>query len=178
MPSNHSENHPVRAIHSYVSTATVIYKVLALPKLEHVNTVWDPHKAEDKCALDNIQRGAACFVTVRYRNRSSVSDMLDQLTRSSAGPKARATMAYRIRHHLVSIPADPFLECPATRSDGMKTKTYSHAVPVPLPGRITLKHSFFHRTPVILNSLAPEDAAAKNLFKPRVAEVMLLLWQF
>ena len=109
------------------------YLVLALPRLEYCITVWDPHKDEDRCALEKVRHRAARFATGRYRNRSSVSDIFDQLGWESLEQcrlKARATMAYRIRHQLVAIPADPFLERP-TRSDRMKTRTYSHTVPVP-----------------------------------------------
>ena len=75
--------------------------------------------------------------------------------------------------------SDPFLECP-NLSNRMKTRTHSHAVPVPFARIDYLKHSIFHRTPVIWNNLPPEVAAAPSLhiFKSRLAELMLSLWQF
>ena len=129
------------------------YKVFGWPKLEYLSAVWDPHKAEDKCLSEKVQHRAALFATGRCQNRSSVSDMFDQVCWESLEQrrlKVRETMAYWIRHQLMAIPADPFLKCP-TWSDRMKTRMHSHAVPVLFARTDYLKHSLFHRTPVIRN---------------------------
>ena len=108
----------------------------------YCSTVWDPHKAEGKDALEKVQRIAAHFATGHYGNRSSIEDMLDQLGWESLEQhrlKARATMTFWIRHQLMAIPADPFLECP-TRADRMKTRNNSHTVPVPCARTDYLKH--------------------------------------
>ena len=56
-------------------------------------------------------------------------------------------------------------------------RIYSHTVPVPFTRTDCLKHSFFHRTPIIRNSLPPEVAAAPSLdiFKSQLAKVTLSL---
>ena len=53
------------------------YQSLVRPSLEYSSAVWD--QQQDKQCLEMIQRRAARYVTNRYHNTSSVSDMLDQL---------------------------------------------------------------------------------------------------
>jgi hypothetical protein len=58
--------------------------------------------------LEAIQRCAARFVMRRYRNTSSVSDMINELrwlSLESRRRTARLAMLYRIQHDLVSIEA-------------------------------------------------------------------------
>ena len=70
------------------------YKALARPKVEYGGTGWDPHKAEDRCVFEKVQRRTACFATGRYQSQSSVLDILDQLGCGSLKQlTARATMA-------------------------------------------------------------------------------------
>ena len=52
------------------------YKVLVHPLLEYASSVWDPHTEKNITKLEEVQRRAARFVLNRYRNTSSVSNML------------------------------------------------------------------------------------------------------
>jgi hypothetical protein len=84
------------------------YKAYVRPILEYATTVWDPHTQQNIDRLEAIQRRAARFVMRRYRNTSSVSDMIDELRWPSLESRrrtARLAMLYRIQHDLVSIEA-------------------------------------------------------------------------
>ena len=60
-------------------TKTLAYIALMRSNLEYCATVWNPYMKEQIYKLEMIQRPAARFVMNRFRNTSSVSDMLDQL---------------------------------------------------------------------------------------------------
>ena len=159
------------------------YNVLVRPKLEYASVVWSPHKATDKANLEKVQRRAARFATGRYRNRSSVTDMLEQLhwePLEQRRLKARATMAFRIQHQMVSIPAESLFPASPLQPDRRRTRSYSHAIPVPAARTDYLKHSFFFRVPVIWNSLPPDVVSTDSLdiFRSRLAVVTLSLRQF
>jgi hypothetical protein len=153
------------------------YKVLVRPKLEYANTVWAPYRKSDKSTVEKVQRRAARFVTGRHRNRSSVSDMLEQLGWESLEQRAlksRATMAFKIRNQLVAIPAAPYLTCPDA-AHSRQSRSHTQTVPVPYARTDYLKYSFFYRAPVIWNSLPQDviDAASLDSFKSRLAGVTL-----
>jgi hypothetical protein len=52
------------------------YKSLVRPSLEYACSVWDPYTKEDITQLEQVQSRAARYVTNRYHNTSSVSNML------------------------------------------------------------------------------------------------------
>jgi hypothetical protein len=156
------------------------YNVLVRPKLEYASVVWSPHKATDIATLERVQRRAARFATGRYRNRSSVTDMLKQLEWESLEQrrlKARATMAFRIHQNMVSIPGETLFP---TQHVKRITRSYSHIIPVPAARTDYVKHSFFYRAPVIWNCLPPDVVSAENLvtFKTRLSKVTLSPRQF
>ena len=103
-----------------INSSTVketVYKPLVRPKLEYCSIVWDPicitypkdgdktsHRLVDQ--LEMVQRRAARWVTGRYHNTSSVSDMLRSLDWRSLEQRrvdSRLSMLFKIRHHLVAI---------------------------------------------------------------------------
>ena len=93
------------------------YKSIVRPKLEYCNSVWDPKciknpKDGDKTnhrlvyQLEMVQRRVARWVTGRYHNTSSVSDMLRSLDWRSLEQRrvdSRLSILYKIRNHLVQL---------------------------------------------------------------------------
>ena len=80
------------------------YKTLVRPIMEYAATGWDPLTQANIDSMEAIQRRAARFVLRRYRNTSSVSNMIDELRWPSLQDRRRAarlTMLYKIRHKLV-----------------------------------------------------------------------------
>jgi hypothetical protein len=55
------------------------YKSLVRPPLEYDCSVWDPYLQQDIYTIERVQRRAARFVTNKYRNTSSVGNMLQHL---------------------------------------------------------------------------------------------------
>jgi hypothetical protein len=66
-------------------------------------SVESPHQQQDKQRLERIQRRAARYVTNRYHNTSSVSDMLDQLewpSLESRRTNSRLAMMYKMTKNI------------------------------------------------------------------------------
>ena len=83
------------------STKEKLYNTLVQPHIEYVTTVWDPHISKQKHSLEMVQRRAARWVTNRYHNTSSVSDVLHTLGwRSLEHHRAtsRLCMLFQIYH--------------------------------------------------------------------------------
>ena len=56
-----------------------LYFTLVRPHLEYACEVWSPHTNELKQRIEKVQRNGARFVMGEYRQRSSVTDLLQQL---------------------------------------------------------------------------------------------------
>ena len=119
-----------------------------------------------------VQRRAARFVTHRYHNTSSVSDMLTILGWRSLQNRridSRLAMLYKINNNLVAIPSNPYL-IPISR----RTRhTHTVAFQIPHCRSDYRKYSFFPRTIRDWNSLPPDIPTAKTLesFKTLVAKL-------
>jgi hypothetical protein len=82
------------------------YKSLVRPSLEYACSVWDPYLQQDIDAIERVQRRAARFVTNKYRNTSSVGNMLQHLEWRSlqdCRTDSRLNMFYKIVNNKVEI---------------------------------------------------------------------------
>ena len=86
-----------------------------------------PHLQKDKYKLEMVQRRLARFVTNRYRNRSSVTDMLEQLKWTPLEYRRKnacLSMLYKIRNQEVHVAASLKLLPPDTSSRNMGTNSF------------------------------------------------------
>ena len=97
----------------------IAYKGLVRPILEYCSTVWDPHHITKykyklemvlqwayKYNLEMVLQRAACFTLGRFHNRSSPTEMLQQLqweTLVHWRRIARLIMFFKIQHELVAV---------------------------------------------------------------------------
>ena len=106
-------------------TKASAYFTLVRSNLEYCSTVWSPYTSQSKDKIDMVQRRAARYATNRYRNTSSVTDMLENLnseTLETRRTKSQLTMMFKILHGLVVIPADDYLTPASTRTRALHTK--------------------------------------------------------
>ena len=112
--------------------------------------------------LEMVQRRAARYATIRYRNTSSVTDMLDNLeweTLESRRTKIQLVMFFKIINDLVDIPSSNYL-IPAnskTRSNNSKKMQQYHT------RSDVFKYSFFPRTTRNWNQLPATIAETPDL---------------
>jgi hypothetical protein len=128
------------------------YKSLVRPTLEYACTVWDPYIQDDINTLEKVQRRAARYVTNRYRNTSSVGDMLSSLNWRSLADRrtdARLTMLYKISNGLVAVSKTNRLSPPLRQTRNLHDSAYQ----IPSSRTQTRKFSFFPRTIRDWNSL-------------------------
>ena len=143
-------------------TKTSAYYALVRSNLEYCASVWNPHTASCTKKLEAVQRRAARYATNRYRNTSSVSDMLDQLgweTLETRRTKQQLAMFYKIVSDQVDIHADSFLTQSLTQTRKKHQRTYRPFT----SATDTFKYSFFPRTVAVWNSLPAEIAEAPDL---------------
>ena len=137
------------------------YTTLVRPSIEYACSVWDPYTQVDKDKLEMVQRRAARFVTNRFRNRSSVGDMLEGLgwySLESRRRDIRLATLYQIIHDKVYIRKDRLIP-PNRLSRNMHLQSFQ----VPSCRTQTYKHTFFPRTIVHWNSLPPAVATSDPL---------------
>lgn len=88
------------------------YMAIVRPTLEYCSSVWDPHTYQMSRRLEMVQRRASRWVTGRYHNTSSVTDMLADLGWRELAQRqvdARLAMTYKITHGLVDIPVGQYI---------------------------------------------------------------------
>ena len=155
------------------------YKSLVRPKLEYCNTVWDPkcvnsskegdtttHRMVDQ--LEMVQRRAARWVTGRYHNTSSVTEMLHSLdwrTLEQRRVDSRLCMLYKIRNRLVAAEEGDYLQ----RGTGRRQHQYRQI----RADKDYTRFSFFHRTVIQWNKLPSHICTADSLesFKTEVSKI-------
>ena len=93
-------------------TKAQAYMSMVRSIIDYCSTFCNPHQRDQKFQVEMVQRRAARFVTGRYRNTSSVTDMLDYLgwgTHESRRTKLQLTVFYKISHDLIAIPHSRYL---------------------------------------------------------------------
>ncbi|MCG8046534.1 MAG: hypothetical protein N0E48_12995, partial [Candidatus Thiodiazotropha endolucinida] len=101
-------------------------------------------------------------VTDRFRNTSSVTDMLSHLqweTLKSRRQKQQLTMLYKIIHNLVDIPSAEYLQLTTSRTRAAHSLRYN-TYRTSTDGH---KYSFFPRTIPVWNRLPASAAEAPSL---------------
>ena len=128
------------------NTKSAAYFSLVRLNLEYCASIWNPYSIQSIKKLEMVQRRGARHVTNRYKNTSSVTDMLDNLeweTLESRRTKIQLVMFFKIINDLVDIPSSNYL-IPAnskTRSNhSKKMQQYRHT------RSDVFKYSFFPRT--------------------------------
>ena len=142
--------------------------------IDYFSTVWNPHQRDQKYQVEMVQHRAARFVTGRYRNTSSLMDMLDYLrweTHESRRTKLQLTVFYKIVHDLIAIPHSRYLtpDSKNTRAaHSFKFQQYPTSTDC-------FKFSFFPRTIPVWNKLPAAAAVAPSLvsFKRELGPYLL-----
>jgi hypothetical protein len=136
------------------------YKSLVRPTLEYACSVWDPYVIGDISSIEKVQRRAARYVTSRYRNTSSVGEMLNNLNWNSLANRrmdARLCMFYKIVNDKVAISKTDRLIPPHRHTRNMHSFHYQ----VPSCRTQMKQMSFFPRTIREWNNL-PQSAVMKE----------------
>ena len=143
-------------------TKASAYLTLVCPNLEYCLTVWSPYTSQAKHKIEMVQRRAARYETIRCRNTSSVTDMLENLnweTLETRRTKSQLTMMLKILHGLMDIPADDYFTPASTRTIALHTKKLRQYV----SSTDALRYSFFPRSITNWNSLSASIADASDL---------------
>ena len=129
------------------------YMTMVRSSLEYCATVWNPYKKDHIHKLEMVQRRAARFVTKRFHNSSSVTDMLDHLqweTLEARRCKLQLTLFYKIMNNTVDIDKTLYLTPTTTKTRASHSKKYRQ---IPTT-RDCFKYSFFSPdlSPSVTNS--------------------------
>ena len=128
------------------------------PKLEYAAPIWSPHSKLQINQIEKVQRTAARWTCRRWRNTSSVGEMLDEWPSLEARRDQFSLLLFhKIHCGAVSIEKDKYIMTPA---HSLKTTRSSHSAQY-------RRHQTY--SDALKNSFFPE------LFHIRI--VCLLLWQ-
>ena len=143
-------------------TKSMAYMTMVRSYLEYCATVWNPYKKDHIHKLEMVQRRAARFVSKRFHNSSSVSDMLVHLqweTLEARRCKLQLTMFYKIVNNIVDIDKTLYLTLTPTKTRASHSKKY-RLIPTT---RDCFKYSFFPQIYTLWNKLPASTAEASDL---------------
>ena len=107
------------------STKEVAYKTLVRPEPEYATPIWRPYSKLQINQVEKVQRTAARWTCRRWRNTSSVSEMLDKLERPSLEARrdqSSLLLFHKIHSRAVSLEKDKYL----TPAHSLKSTRASH----------------------------------------------------
>ena len=144
-------------------TKEVAYKTLVRPQLEYAAPFWNPYHKLQIQEVEKVQRTAARWTYMRWRNTSSVGDMLDELecpSLEARREKSSLTFFYKIHSGTVSLDKDKYL----TRAPNLYRTRASHDLQYTryFAYSDVLKNSFFPRTIPLWNSLPSSVVSSKT----------------
>ena len=137
------------------------YNTLVRSGLDYCASVWSPHQDNMTRKIEMVQRRAARFVTRRYRNTSSVTDMLNHLqweTLEDRRSKQQLTLMYKIVNGLAEV-SHNHLRPSKSGTRSTHSSKFSHYQ----SKTNTHKFSFFPRVVPVWNGLAASIVEAQSL---------------
>ena len=139
---------------------TQAYTSLVRPLVGYACSVWDPHKQGDIKQIESVQRKATRFVTNRYHNTSSPSEMIRELEWESLEQrraKWRLINLYKITHDMLGLTSSYLIQS--------TSPFQAHSLNFQRPYCATnyLKFSYFSRTIAQWNQLSFDQKAAVDL---------------
>ena len=145
-------------------TKEVAYKTLVRPQLEYAAPIWHPYNETQIEKVEKVQRTAARWTCRRWRNTSSVGEMLDELewpSLESRRERSSLTFFYKIHSGTVSLDKDKYL----TPAPNLRHTRASHESQYTRPFAYSdaLKNSFFPRTIPVWNSLPSSVVLSKTI---------------
>ena len=145
------------------NTKEVTYKTLDRPQLEYAAPVWHPYHETQTAQAEKVQRTAARWTCRRWRNSSSVGDMLNELqwsTLEARREQSSLTFFYKIRAGTVALDKDKYL----TPAPNIRRTRASHESQYTryLAYSEALENSFFPRTIPMRNSLPSSVVSSKT----------------
>ena len=146
-------------------------KTLVRPKLEYAAPIWHPYHETQIGQVEKVQRTAARWTCRRWRNTSSVGDMLDDHEWPSLETRreqSSLTFFYKIHSGTVSLDNDnhltpaPNLRRTRASHESQYTRYFAYSD--------ALKNSFFPRAIPMWNSLPSSVVSSKTIeeFKAQI----------